>query len=403
MDLLFVTLSSMRNISAGGIYADLMREFRDRGDNVHVVCPRERRHGLATECSVEDGIQFLRVKTGNITKCSVIEKGIATLLLEYQFVNAIARYFPDVRFDLVLYSTPPVTFQRAVKFIKERDGCLSYLMLKDIFPQNAVDLGMMRHGSMLWRYFRSKEKKLYEISDVIGCMSKANVEYLVKHNPQIDPGRVEECPNSIAPKPIDERKGNSVFRGKYGIPKDAVLFVYGGNLGKPQGLGFLLRVLDRIKDRPDVFFLVVGSGTEYPRLQQHIQASSIPNAMLLPALPKDEYDDLVQVCDVGLIFLDPRFTIPNFPSRLTSYMEACLPVLAATDVNTDIKDVLEESGCGLWVENGDLEGFVRAVEYLCESGSRRADMGMNGRRYLEKYYTVSRTYDIITSHVKNRR
>ena len=49
--------------------------------------------------------------------------------------------------------------------------------------------------SILYHYFRKKEKKLYQISDYIGCMSKANVEYILKHNPEIKQERVEVCPN----------------------------------------------------------------------------------------------------------------------------------------------------------------------------------------------------------------
>lgn len=101
-----------------------------------------------------------------------------------------------------------------------------------------------------------------------------------------------------------------------------------------------------------------------------------------------------------MIFLDARFTIPNFPSRLTGYMESALPVLAATDENTDIKDVLKEANCGLWVKSGDLAAFMEAVNTLAADPSLRRGMGLNGRCYLEKYYTVSRGYDIITSHFK---
>jgi glycosyltransferase involved in cell wall biosynthesis len=401
LNVLFLTLAYPEGKGQRNIYTDLMQEFYENGDTVYVVCQRERRSGKPTEFKIENGIHVLRVRTGNVTKTNIIEKGISTILLEGQFIKAIRKFLNDIKFDLILYSTPPITFERVVKYVKERDGCKSYLLLKDIFPQNAVDMGMIRENSLIWRYFRAKEKRLYEISDYIGCMSPANVQYVLKHNPEIDRSKVEECPNSIKPSPLrkDDVK-RSEIRRKYGIPEDSVVFIYGGNLGRPQGIGFLLEVIDYMKDRTDVFFLIVGSGTEYEKIEQHLEIGCYHNAKLFKFLPKEEYDVLLNSCDVGLIFLDPRFTIPNFPSRLTAYMESALPVAAATDVNTDLKDILRKANCGMWAENGDLKNFCAIIDTLASDSNLRYQMGLNGRKYLEKYYTVSRAYKIITSHLK---
>ncbi|NSW82990.1 MAG: glycosyltransferase family 4 protein [Syntrophothermus sp.] len=403
MNVLFLTIAYPEREGDRNIYTDLMQEFCARGDKVYVICQRERRHGKPTEFKNENGVNVLRVRTGNIKKTSnIIEKGLAMLLIDWQFIAAINKYLSNIKFDLVLYSTPPITFERVVKYIKARDKCKSYLLLKDIFPQNAVDIGLMKKGGLIWRYFRAKEKRLYEVSDHIGCMSRANVEYLLRHNPDLDPAKVEECPNSINPRPlsiVDETRRLEI-RKRWGIPQDAVVFVYGGNLGLPQGIDFLLTLLDSIQNRHDIFFLIVGSGTEYGRIKAHLETGDHSNARLISFLPKDDYDQLLDACDVGMIFLDARFTIPNFPSRLTGYMESALPVLAATDENTDIKDVLKEANCGLWVKSGDLAAFMEAVNTLAADPSLRRGMGLNGRCYLEKYYTVSRGYDIITSHFK---
>lgn len=403
MNVLFLTLAYPEGQDERNIYTDLMQEFYLNGDKVYVVCQRERRLGKPTGLKQENNINVLRVKTGNVTKTNLIEKGISTILLQKHFIKAIKKFLCDVKFDLILYSTPPITFERVVKYVKDRDSCKSYLLLKDIFPQNAVDLGMLKENSLIWRYFRAKEKQLYKISDHIGCMSPANVRYILKHNPEIERNKVEECPNCIKPSPLLKNNDKKRFeiRDKYGIPRDSVVFIYGGNLGRPQGLGFLLDIIDNMNYRTDIFFLIVGSGTEYERINNHITKGCHRNAKLIKFLPRSEYDALLGSCDVGLIFLDPRFTIPNFPSRLTAYMESAMPVAAATDVNSDLKDILIEANFGLWAENGDIEGFCKVIDRLVSDSHLRRQMGFNGRKYLEKYYTVSRAYQIITSHIEN--
>ena len=186
MNILFLSLARFDDINERGIYSDLMREFIRRGNNVYIASPTERRFGKKTHLIEAEHCQILKIKTLNIQKTNVIEKGIGTLLLERQFDNAIKKYWGDIKFTLVLYATPPITFNKVIERVKRRCGCRSYLMLKDIFPQNAVDLGMMKEGGFLHKMFRKKEKRLYEISDRIGCMSPANCEYVIKHCPGCD-------------------------------------------------------------------------------------------------------------------------------------------------------------------------------------------------------------------------
>lgn len=399
MKVLFFTVASFPGIEHRGIYTDLLREFRNRGDEVYVVCPNERRHGRPTELVADNGVGVLRVRTGNITGCGLVEKALSTLLIERQFRAAIDRHLLNVHFDLVMYSTPPVTFDRIVSYVKSRDKCTTYLLLKDIFPQNAVDLGLMRQGGLAHRYFRAREQRLYAVSDWIGCMSRANIAYLLAHNPGVPHASVEVCANSVSPVPAGTALGPT--RAELGIPEGRVVFVYGGNLGRPQGVDFVLECLHSVRHLDDVFILVIGAGTEYARVAQEVEQSRLPNVQVRKALPRNEYDALIRACDVGLIFLDKRFTIPNFPSRLTAYMEAGLPVVAATDYTTDMRGVLEGSGSGLWVPSDDVEAFLKAVRMLASNTALRERMGCASRQYLEDHYTVGRAYETITGHLVN--
>lgn len=401
MNILFLTLSNMENINQRGIYTDLVRELSKRGINMYVVSPREKRQNLPTEFVSEGNINILKVKTGNITKTkSFIEKGISTIRIEDQYLNAIIKYFKNIKFDMVIYSTPPITFNKIIRYFKKRDNSKTYLMLKDIFPQNAVDIGAMKYGSLLWKYFRKKEINLYKNSDMIGCMSQGNVEYILKQNPFIDKNKVEIFPNAIKPiERIETRIKDKEVLKKFNIPFNSTLFVYGGNLGKPQGIDFLLEVGDNFYKVDNGYLLIVGSGTEYSKIESFIKNKKPKNVSLYERLPKDEYDKLISSADVGLIFLDKRFTIPNFPSRLTSYMENSLPVLAATDVNTDLKDVLKDSNSGFWCESGDLDSFIRHAKLLSKDKELRERMGLNGRLYLEENYDVTKTVNILLKHL----
>lgn len=401
MNVLFLTLLDFSTIDENSIYTDLMREFVKDGHNLYIISPTERRKNEPTRLIDNGKAKILKLQIGNTQKTNLLEKGISTLTLESKFKSGIKKYFDDVKFDLVLYSTPPITLQKAVEFVKQRDNAKTYLLLKDIFPQNAVDLGMFKTSgvkSLIYKSFRNKEERLYKISDYIGCMSNANVEFLLKHNPSIPNEIVEVCPNSIEPIDVDiSQQEKKQIREKYNLPIDKTIFIYGGNLGKPQGIDFLIDCIRTNEENELSYFLIVGSGTEFRKLENYFDKENPKNAKLLSQLPKNDYEALANSCDVGLIFLDKRFTIPNFPSRLLSYMQASTPVLAATDINTDIGEVIENGNFGYWCESENLDEFNKFVIKLCNV-DLRVGLGKNARKYLEDHYTVKHSYQIIMSH-----
>lgn len=423
MNILFLTMGRM-DITQRGLYNDLMRKFRDCGHRVYIVTPCERRENKPTSLSETEGVCTLRVRTLNVQKTSIIEKGIGQVSIEYLYKRAIKKYLGDVMFDLILYSTPPITFPKVIEYLKRKNpAAKTYLMLKDIFPQNAVDLGMMPGASFkfqvssvkswvdlgkcqLYKMFRRKEKRLYALSDYIGCMSPANVRYVIEHNPEVNPEKVEVCPNSIElGKELsaeEERAREYAERdymcSKYNLPKDLPLFIYGGNLGRPQGIDYLIKCLDANKARKDCYFIIVGNGTEYDKLAAWYHENRNCNVRLMERLPKDDYDMLVRACDVGLIFLDHRFSIPNYPSRLLSYLASKKPVICATDNHTDIGKIAEENGYGYWCESVKPEDFTTLVDKMLAAD--RKEMGEKGYEFLKKNYTVENTYGAIMRHFK---
>lgn len=401
-------MTKVQSVENRGIYTDLMRRFRDEGHNVYIVAPTERREGLQTCVIEERGVKILSVRTLNVQKTNVIEKGIGQVSIELLYKRAIKKYFAGVSFDLILYSTPPITFPKVIEWAKmENPSAKTYLLLKDIFPQNAVDMGMLSKTGVkgiLYKFFRAKEKKLYALSDFIGCMSPANVRYVQEHNPEISADRVEVAPNSLeleeglilkqVQNNIKVLPSSLVDSFKTGKP----VFIYGGNLGVPQGIPFLIECIEANADREDCHFVVVGSGTYFQRLADWYESRKPKSVSVMKGLPKKDYDRLVQACQVGLIFLDYRFTIPNFPSRLLSYLECKMPIIACTDPNCDTGSIAEENGFGFYAPSNDVAAFTQAVDKMLTSDIDA--MGEKGYQFLKDNYLIEHTYNQIMKHLK---
>lgn len=398
LNVLFISLGAIEDISTQSIYNDLLRTFRDHGHTVCAIAPREKRTGLPTELVEDDGIKVLRVAVGNITKTNLIEKGISTLRVKSDYVNALRKHLPGKKFDLVLFATPPTTVYGLVDAVKRQTGAKSYLLLKDIFPQNSLDLGMLSNTgakSVLYRYFKSTERRTYQAADWIGCMSEANRVYLLAHEPWLNPEHVEVNPNSIIPRDLTGIDVQT-FREKYDLPNDERIYVYGGNLGRPQGIGFLIDVLRLNEQHPEGFFLIVGDGTERALLEAYFAENKPVHAKLLVELPKSEFDTMLCACDAGLILLDKRFTIPNFPSRALSYMQASLPVLCATDDASDMGELAEKHGFGVSCKSDDAAAFLQRCAGLTDQDIKV--MGEKAHAYLLENYTAEQSYRTIVEH-----
>lgn len=401
LNILFLSLLDFNNLDESNIYTDLLNEFIKNQHHVSIISPSEKRKQSKEThlIKIGDNCEILKLRIGNITKTSFLEKGISTILLENKFISGIKKFFRDKQFDLVIYSTPPVTFANVIKFIKRRDNCKSYLLLKDIFPQNAVDLNILKDRGLLYNFFRYKEKKLYKLSDYIGTMSKANSDYIKKHNSFRKNQIVEINPNTIktdTERCLDDSDIKKI-RSSFGISDTSILLLYGGNLGKPQGIDFLLNIVLNIENQEDLFFAIIGSGTEFTKIENFLKMNKTRRTKLFDYMPKEQYEVFEKAADIGVILLDKRFTVPNVPSRLLGYMKHKKPILAATDRNTDLKDMIREGNFGLWSEHGDVLNFMENINKLTDK-RYRMKLGQNGNKYFKENFDVEVSYSIILNH-----
>lgn len=376
------------------MYTDLAHEFVTNGHDVYVSVANGPAKGSFKK---EGQVKVLRVQTMELFNTSIVLKGIANILLPYQVMRAINIKLKNIHFDAVIIATPPITYLRIAKKLKKTLSSKIYLILRDIFPQNAKDLGLIQNR-YLFNFFRKKEKLLYSVSDYIGCMSDRNIRYVITNNPEVQKEKLHLLPNwkavSDYSTPDLNLKNKLGFEGKF-------ILVYGGNLGKPQDVDCIVDYAEQISDLKDVVFLLIGNGTEKKRLIQLCKQRNLENVVFKDSLPRKQYEELVKICDIGLVVNNRLFTIPNIPSRTLSYWEAKIPVLATLDTYTDFGKILEDSGSGLWSLTGDKIAFKENFLKLYWNKSLRLSMGENGYVHLKQKCSVGNAYHIISKKLRD--
>ncbi|MEO1013251.1 MAG: glycosyltransferase family 4 protein, partial [Bacteroidota bacterium] len=351
------------------LYTALVTKFHNAGHDITVVAPAYE--GTGKGLQLETNIKVLRVQTLPQFGVNFIRKGLANLILPLQYKRALKSLDDDLKFDLILIPTPPISLYSLADWLKKKSNGKVYLILRDIFPQNAVDLGIMKKNGFLYRFFRKQEHSLYKISDYIGCMSKGNIEYVKRHNPEVNEDKLHLLPNwaDMATIGMDAQEIKQVEE-KAGI-KNRFVIVFGGNVGRPQKMENIIDLAVACEDIEDILFLIHGYGAEYENLKKYAKERNVSNLEFRAALPHKEFIKILHLSKVGLISLSEHFTIPNIPSKALSYYNAKIPILASIDLNTDFGKILEEHNMGVWAEAGNTNALKNKLMLLYNDAKLR--------------------------------
>lgn len=363
------------------LYTQLAEEFKNQGYNVYVVTIQDyigEKEKKETYVDKQKGLNILRVNTPTkYFNTNFIEKGITTVSIPYLFSKAIDKYFKSIKFDIIVSISIIPGLYKTIEKIKKRDNSKIYLLLRDMFPQMAQDMGIL--PVPIYNYFRRQQIKLYNLSDVIGCMSQGNIDYVITNLTEVDPSKLVILPNWRTIK--EENSEIKIdFKKKYGL-ENKIVAIFGGVLGIQQGLDFLLELAEYMKEYDQLRFVLIGNGTEKERIRRICKEKELVNVTVFDRIPSYEYEAALKQCDIGLINLHGDLKVPHIPSKTLSYLEAGIPILAAVSESTDYGSILEEYRCGLCCNYGEIEKYKKNMISLLDY-KIRTNMGNNARKYI---------------------
>jgi glycosyltransferase involved in cell wall biosynthesis len=381
-------------MSSAKLIHDLATEFLRLGHEPIVVAPDESIL-KDTEITIGSGIKVLRVRTGKIKTASRLVRGFNEARLSNIIWEKGRRFFEENPCDLIVYYSPTIFFGSLVMRLKKHFACPSYLILRDIFPQWAVDAGVLSHG-MVYKFFKLKERQNYDAADIIGVQSPANLRYFEengldkKYHLEVLFNWTALVEENIQPGACRERLG---LQGK-------VVFFYGGNIGVAQDMDNIIRLAKNLRGEESAYFLLVGDGSEVPRLRADIASKGLTNIAIHNAVGQKEYLSMLSEFDVGLISLARGLRTQNFPGKMLGYMYHSMPILASVNPGNDLKEILEDQQAGLVCMNGEDELFAAHARRLVRDENYSRQLGKNSRTLLENSFSVSRAAGQILAHFR---
>ncbi len=361
---------------------DLGIEFKRRGYDVSILTTT---HDAVQpfSVSIEDGLRILRVKTRKIKGASKTMRGLHEARLSSVVWRRAGKYLTANPADLIVFYSPTIFWGALVSRLKALWRAPACLILRDIFPEWAVDIGLLKRG-LIYRYFHKTAVSQYDNSDVIAVQSAGDLRYFARRF-RSAAYRLEVLYNWSSLQ--ESNLPRTQYRTRLGL-QNKVVFFYGGNLGAAQDVNNIFRLASSLASHKEIQFLIVGEGDEVPRLQSAIALGGHRNIHVLPPVEQREYLSMVSEFDIGLITLDRRLTNHNIPGKLLAYLYWGIPVLASINPGNDLFELIGKGPAGVCLENGQDEMLSAAALKLAVDPQLRARMGKNARSLLEQKFSV---------------
>ena len=328
---------------------DLSREFARQGHALTVlVASPQQAESWCLETL--DGVEVLRLKTPRTKDVGYVRRTLAELLMPF----LMRRHYRQssmaaVHWDAVVWYSPSIFLGPMVRYLKDASACPSYLIIRDIFPEWAVDMGLMDKG-LPYLFFRAIANYQYSVANVIGIQTPGNSVYFEQWQSQ--PGRrLEVLQNWLSDAPPGKcpiRIENTALAGRR-------IFVYAGNMGIAQGMNHILAFVHAMQDQADAGFVFVGRGSDSLRLRTEAERLGLQNVLFFDEIAPDEIPGLYAQCHVGIVALDVRHKTHNIPGKFISYMQAGLPVLALINPGNDLEHMIQSNRVGVVSTRTDTE------------------------------------------------
>jgi glycosyltransferase involved in cell wall biosynthesis len=374
---------------------DLAKELVARGHEPTVIVPSATL-GSAWSLDRVDGVEVLRLRAFRTKDITHVQRAAAELLLSFVMLRNLGRSpARAVRWEGIVWYSPTIFFGPLVAQLKRRYRCRSYLILRDLFPDWAVDAGVMGRG-LAYRVLKLVERYQYLAADVIGVQTPANLVHLDRYSgPE---RRIEVLHNWLSEAPI----GASVVALGSGPLSGRIVFVYAGNMGVAQGMDCLIELACRLRGRTDIGFLFVGRGSEVPRLRGLVEAMALDNVVFHDEIEPWEVPGLLARCHVGLLTLDPRHRTHNVPGKFLTYLRAGLPVLARVNAGNDLESLIDRRGVGCVCVGNAIDRLQQYAEELATDADVRKQMGARGRVLADEMFSVATAATQVIAGLKAR-
>lgn len=375
--------------AANQIY-DLSIGLSDLGIKTTILIPDSdiKPSFLIEECQE---FRLIRIKTLKTKDINLFRRTLGEFLMPHLMINTIKKNnLINFKVDGVIWYSPSIFFGPLVRYIKKKNSCKTYLILRDIFPEWAVDMGLLGRGP-IYLILKLIAKYQYSLADKIGIQSKGNHKYFKKHR-----HKVEVLHNWLTAKESNKCSvniSNTILSGRK-------IFVYAGNMGVAQDIEIFIKLAQELRDDERIGFLFIGRGKKYRLIEKELENKKLNNAIILNEINNKEMQKLYLQCYVGILSLDLRHKSHNIPGKFISYLHHGLPVLASVNKGNDLIEFIQSNDVGKATCSGAVQDLKKMCLDLINDHKKYLYFKENCKKISTKYFSSQSAAKQISNTLK---
>ena len=383
------------NSSAAVQVNHLVKELARQGNYVEVITP-DSTIKKSYSFEKEKNIKIMRFNHGRMTDISLVKRAINEFLMPFKIIYLINKNSIKLeKSDGIIWWSPSIFFTPLIIYLKIKNKCNCYLILRDIFPKWAKDLQIIKN-KIIYQFFNLFFLMQCFFSDIIAVQSEGNRKFIPKKilfkktnitvlNNWYSPNSSnKDCPINLSKTIFKKRK----------------VFVHAGNIGLAQGFEILMNVAEKLKNNDEIGFLFIGRGSQFQKMRNIASEKSISNVLFYDQIENKKIMSLYKQCHYGIVILDRRHKTHNIPGKLLSYLHAGLPVFALVNPKNDLIPFINNKKVGLATSIFEEDQIMESILKL--SNLTNLDLDINKRciRIANEYFDTTKIANQILNSFK---
>lgn len=336
------------------LFSDILEGFLSAGYSVvrYAACRSESDTDFTYGLDAVEHHRCVRKESG---RGNIISRYLRDSFTAFSEARGVRKSDADVLFEDVSYCSH--FFVRAAA----RRGMKIVAMVQDVWPDNAVQTGLIRKGGLLYRFFESVQRYVYRKADRIVCISDDIRAFLIEKG--IPAEKIEVIYNwGYGDAPVSIPWEENRFVQKYGLSKDRFYAVYAGNIGRMQNVGLVAEAAALLQADEKIRFLIVGDGVKRDEISAAVK--DMPNVTMLPMQPQSLAEHVYSAAGVNLIPLQPGGAKTAMPSKTAVILSCGRPTVFCFGADASFTGRLGQyPGCES-VDPGDAQALADAIRAM---------------------------------------